>query len=83
MTIEEFNNINKGELVVYCNYDKRILQLTLNNRYFISYVNKEYNYFTIIDDSNYSGFYNYSLFMTLQEYEILHRKDKIKKIWNT
>lgn len=74
MTIEEFKNIKTGEIIVYY---KGLYDCFLNKE-FVVY--KKYETFFIVKISTNLKYLHYIDCMSLNNFNILHRKDKIRKI---
>lgn len=79
MTLNEFKHLKPND-VVYYYYDRHIPELTLNKEYNIIEIDDEYYFVVINNDRSYIQIYDFQLFATLNEFNIIHRNDKIKKL---
>lgn len=78
MTYNEFKLVQENDIVIY-EYDNRY-DFTQYKQYKVLEKDDEYLFFSIESDNNIIEIIHYGNVITLKEYEILHRLDKIKKI---
>lgn len=80
MTIEEFKALKIGDKLICIDNSCSKVGIIINHIYIITKIDRDFFNFSVKTDYNKILNCPCLLFMSLRHYEIMHRKDKIKKI---
>lgn len=81
MTNDSFKKLNSGDIIVYINLENDFNSLTFGKIYKILSIEDCYDSIYIENDFNLGLYIHYKYFVTLKEYEIIQRKNKLEKIF--